>query len=212
MATNPLPELWFHQESKTFYKVPTDLKFMPGEYTIHRFDGVEKAILENSLDQYKAETENVEEILKSYYEITKKATAKAIGALTQFSAMTSKAAHEDFEKMFSNENPESIIGKSQQWAKDFMANIQNKDASEEDQKESFKSAFGQVPEILDLFNEESLKKASEDPDAWAKEINEKMFGKGDAERKEKDTKRRQNDINEQIRRNVEEAMKNQKKD
>ena len=41
---------------------------------------------------------------------------------------------------------------------------------------------------------------------------EKMFGKEDAERKEKDTKRRQNDINEQIRRNVEEAMKNQKKE
>jgi hypothetical protein len=212
MAKNPLSELWFHKESRTFYQVPTDLTFLPGDYPVQRFDGVEKKILEKSIAQYRVDEENVETLLKAHYETTKKAAAKAIGALTQFSALTNKAAHEDFEKMFSAEDPDSIIGKSQRWAKDFMANMQNEDATEEDQKESFKSAFGQVPEILDLFNEESLKKASENPDAWAKEINEKMFGKEDAERKEKDTKRRQNDINEQIRKNVEDAMKNPKKD
>ena len=212
MSTNPLSELWFHQESKTFYQVPSDLKFLPGEYSLQRFDGVEKKILEKSIDQYKAENESVEKILKAHYEITKKAAAKAISALTQFSALTNKATTEDFENMFGAENPDSIIGQSQKWIKDFMADMQNENASKEDQKESFKSAFGQVPEILDLFNEESLKKASENPDAWANEINEKMFGKEDAERKEKDTKRRQNDINNQIRQNIEDAMKNPKKD
>ena len=133
----------------------------------------EKEVQKETLSNYALEAPEVKVIIKDHYEKTKKAAAKAITAMTLFSVMTEKPAHEDFKNMFDSD-PESVLGKSQEWVKNFMKTVQDENATKEDKKESFTSAFGQIPEILDFFNEEALKKAADNPDKWAEEMQEKV--------------------------------------
>lgn len=209
MSTSPLLEIWFHESSKTFFSIPTEVQFLPGEFVLQRFDGVHKNVQVEALEAYKISINNAEETLKAYYDEAKKKLSNAMNAMTQFSMLTNKAGHSDFENLFNDQSSESILGKSQQWMKDFMHTMQDENASKEDQQESFKAAFGQVPEILNFFDEASLKKAAENPEQWAQEMQEKMFGKANAKRKEQKREQRQNDINDQIRKNIDEAMKKQ---
>ncbi len=210
MPNAPTSEIWFHEESKTFYKIPGTIVFLKGDYPVKRFDGVAKTVQAAPIKSYEISAEEAEVLLKTHYETAKKVLSKAMSAMTQFSLLTNKAAHEDFSSMFENTSDDSILGKSQAWVKDFMATMQNENATEEEQKESFKSAFNQVPEILDFFNEASIKKAAENPEEWAAEMQEKMFGKATSQRKEKEKAQRQSEINDQIRANIEKAMNKNK--
>lgn len=211
MSKSPISEIWFHETSKTFFSIPSEVQFLPGDFELQRFDGVHKKVQAEALESYKIPAENAEERLTEHYEVAKKSLSKAMSAMTQFSILTNKAGHSDFNNLFDGEPSEGILGKSQQWMKEFMQTMQDENASKEEQQESFKSAFGQVPEMLNFFDEASLKKAAENPEAWAQEMQEKMFGKADAKRKEQKKEQRQNDINEQIRQNIEDAMKKHNK-
>jgi hypothetical protein len=206
MSDSAINNIWYHEPTKTFYEVPKSVKFQTGNYLIQRFDGVLKNVDETPLNNYLIENDKVEVMLNSEYETAKKVITKATNALTQFSILTNRSAHNDIDGI---PTEDSILGQSQTWMNELMSTVQNEDATDDDRKEAFKKSFANIPDISDLFNEASLEKAAKDPDAWAKEMQERVMGKElEAERNER-KKKRKSEIDEQIRKNIEEAMKNQ---
>lgn len=206
MSDSALNTIWYHEPTKAFYQIPKTIKFLPGSYLIQRFDGVLKNVDQTPLERYLFESDKVEEILNTEFEAAKKVISKVTNALTQFSILTNRSAHSDMDGMPTGE---SILGKGQTWMNDLISTVQNEDATDDDRKEAFKKSFSSIPDISDLFNEASLEKAAKDPDAWAKEMQERVMGKElEAERSDR-KKKRKSEIDEQIRKNIEEAMKNQ---
>ena len=84
-------------------------------------------------------------------------------------------------------------------------------SSEVEQQKLFQETFRKVPEIAAFFDEKTLEKAAKDPEAWANEMYQTMFGKEELQRQKKKTDTLKNTIAEQLRRNIEEAEKKNRK-
>jgi len=209
MKDNPILTIWFQRESKQFYQIPRDVLFTTGEIQIERFDGVQKNIALSSLTTYQIDIEHAETLLKDHYTTQLEASKKATLALTEFSVITGKTKDGLDQLLETEKSP--LLNDTQAWLSDFMKTVNNKDTSEEQQKRQFQDTMGKIPELLSFFGEEELKKAAENPEEWANSMQEKVFGENNRAKKEIDKEKLQQEINEQIRANIEKAMKQNKK-
>jgi hypothetical protein len=61
----------------------------------------------------------------------------------------------------------------------------SEDLPESEQKALFKQVFGQLPQMLEQFSEAGLEQAAQDPDAWADDLYQQVFGEMDAKKQER---------------------------
>jgi hypothetical protein len=134
---------------------------------------------------------------------------KKLKALARFAELTGKSDDNDFKDFFKGDDVMPEFEAGQEFVQDFFKSIHDDKATDSERQETFRETFKKVPEIMSFFDEDALNKAADDPDAWADEIYHKMFGEVDAKRKEQNKSKLQNEINEEIRKNIEDAMKNQ---
>jgi len=204
MSANPIKTIWYNESSSSFYRIAEEVKFLEGNYLLQRFDGVLKKVDERSLANYKIEAGQVEKLLSEEFEQAKKTISRVTNALSQFALLTGKS-----EDVLSDhtDSDASFFGVDQSWMSDLIATVQNESATEEQRQEAFKQSFENIPDISSFFNKESLEKATKNPEAWAKEMEEKILGNEIKAKKEAQKKRRKSEIDAQIRANIEEAMK-----
>ena len=195
--------IWFHESTKTFYIIPKEVKFLKGEYSLQRFDGVSKKVDQNALSGYSANVEQVEALINQEFNSAKKTMNKATNALTQFSMLTNTPLSSENEIP----NTEGMFGNQMHLMNDFMASVQDENATEAEKEEAFKKSFENLQGLSELFNDESLNKAAKDPDAWVKEMEERIMGKELEAKQEARKKQRKSEIDAQIRKNIEDAIR-----
>lgn len=204
-------QIWYHSEldEVTFYSIPENVFFLPGEYEMERFDGVVKKVQSAELINYQIESEEAGRQLKESYEAAMQVAKKKLGQLARFAELTGKS--EQLNKIIDNGAIPSGAQDVQEFVQDFFSKMNQTTSSEVEQQKLFKETFQKVPEIAAFFDEKTLEKAANDPETWANEMYQTMFGEEEVLRQKKKTEKLKNTIAEQLRRNIEEAENKNRK-
>lgn len=209
---SPQKHVWFHRETMTYYLIASDVLFIEGDYELERFDGITKSVSDSGLEEHTISQEEAEKALREEYDAAMRIARTKMKALARFADLSGKGANNEWKDFFKGDDVAPEFEAGQEFVQDFFKSIHDDKATDKERQETFRETFKKVPEIMSFFDEEALNKAAEDPDAWADEIYEKMFGEVDKKRKEATKKQRQSDINMEIQKNIEEAMKKKQSD
>lgn len=201
--------IWFHRETSTFYQIPETVFFLPGNYLLERFDGVKKEVQPEELRNYEVAQTRAEQHLKEAYEEAMKVAKTNLKYLAHFAELTGRT--KQFDTMIGDSVIPNGVSNVQEFVQDFFSKMNQPSSSEAEQQQLFQETFRKVPEIAAFFDEKALEKAAQNPEKWAKEMYDKMFGEELSERQKQKTDALKNTIAEQLRRNVEEAERQQKK-
>lgn len=204
-------EIWFNSEDKNFFLIPVDIQVSKGEYRIEQFDKNEKFLAKKELIPFLAIEKNILEKLKTDYKQAIEKTKESLVYLNQFAFMTGQITEEsikniiktEFDSLKENEQEPFVMGK--ELVQELIKNVKKTDLNEEESKEAFKSTFQKVPEILSYFEENKLSEAANDPEAWANEMYQKMYGNIDQKRKSMEKNNLKNEIKESIAKGLRDA-------
>lgn len=185
MTNKPLSTIWFHKESNTFYQVSQEFKFLEGEHTIKRFDGVTKNAAEEALKEFILSEEETEKIIQDWYDLSRKTMAKAFSALTQFALMKKRPTADDSD----GKSEKSKTGPNHDWFSELKDRFKNEENVDEKDLEELGDSLSQLQNISNLFNGDSLKKGAGNPEEWVAQM-EEALAKSSAEKKKKRKKKK----------------------
>lgn len=202
---NDTLKIWFHRETVTFYAIPKDERFEKGDYLLERFDGVQKQVRQQQIDGFSISAEEAKTQLRAAYDKAMELANKQFSALTQFMDLTGA----DVQEALGGMAGEAAGFPGGDLIQNLFAQV-NTGGTEAEQQQAFKDAFGKIPEVMSFFDREQLEKAAEDPEEWARAMQEKLYGKENAKAAGKRSEALKQQIADQLRRNVEEAENKQK--
>lgn len=205
-----IKHIWFSKTSDniTFYGIPENVLFLPGDYRLERMDGVVRMIRPEELEQYGIGQADAEKELKNTYEEAMKVAKEQLGHLARFAEITGKT--DRFDKLVDSMEIPKGAEDIQTFVQQFFGKMQQP-SSETEQEQLFKETFGKVPEIAAFFDERSLENAARDPEAWANEMYKTLFGEEESKRQKEKQEHLKETISEQLRKNIEEAEKKYRK-
>jgi hypothetical protein len=201
----------YDSAGKRFFLVPADMELTTGELSVATMDDAVRSVSETEILPY----ETVEDVAMAYlrtdYDRLLEDTKQALQRINRFAVLTGRMstdfiqqmAQQEFAKLTPEEQQPFTIGK--ETIEEVLASIQQPGATPEQQMESFRKSFAKVPDILKYFDENNLALAAKDPEAWAKMLNEKMFGEQDAANKKANSERLKRDVQESIARGLRSA-------
>jgi hypothetical protein len=201
----------FDAAGKRFFLVPEDVQLTMGELSVATMDDTIRLVSEAEILPY----ETVEEVAMAYlrtdYDRLLEETKHALQRINRFAVLTGRMsadfvqqmAQQEFGKLSPDEQQPFTIGK--ETIQDLLSSIQQPGATPEEQMESFRKTFAKVPDILKYFDENNLALAAKNPEAWAKMLNDKMFGDQDAAKKKANSERLKREVQESIARGLRSA-------
>ena len=203
--------LFYDTANKRFFLVPEEVQLALGEFSVTTMDDTIRLVSEAEILPY----ETVEAVamahLRTDYDRLLEETKHALQRINRFAVLTGRMntefiqnmAQQEFAKLSPEEQHPFTIGK--ETIEEVLASIQQPGATPEQQMESFRKSFAKVPDILKYFDENNLALAAKDPEAWAKMLNEKMFGEQDAAKKKANSERLKREVEESIARGLRSA-------
>jgi hypothetical protein len=201
----------YDSAGKRFFLMPADMELTPGELPVATMDDAVRFVSEAEILPY----ETVEEVAMAYlrtdYDGLLEDTRQALQRINRFAVLTGRMstdfiqqmAQQEFAKLTPEEQQPFTIGR--ETIEEVLASIQQPGATPEQQMESFRKSFAKVPDILKYFDENNLALAAKDPEAWAKMLNEKMFGEQDTAKKKANSERLKREVQESIARGLRSA-------
>lgn len=209
----PTFDLWFNLKLDKFYLLPKQhIAPIGGDKLTNMAEQI-KYVTFQHIEQYACTQQEAQAHLRQQWDDALNKAKDAWQQLFEFSKMTGTAQDEAALK-------DSLLqgfkaaGSNIEQAFDISKNIveQIQDAvrkgnpnGDTEQQEVFKKLFGNIPQVLRYFEEDTLKAAAKNPEVWAKELYQKMFGEQEQKKAAQLKERLKNEIRDSIAENLRKA-------
>jgi hypothetical protein len=203
--------LWKSKEAARYFLLPENIETVPGEFSLEDLDGNVISVDLATVIKYETLEAVAEAHLRTAYRSALDETKTSLLRIQKFSQLTGKSNPAQLEQMVraafkelsTEEQKPFSMGK--EMVEDILSSINRKDANPEEQQEEFKQIFSKVPDLMKYFEGAELEKAMKDPEAWAKAMNEQLFGEQLEAKRKANNERLKKDIQESIARNMRNA-------
>lgn len=212
MKTPLQQTVWIRKgEKQDYYLVPSDSQFTSGTETVVSLEEEEQKVVLQELEPFRVPEEEVLQFLDNTYRSQLEATKQALIRLNRFAALSGKMdedfirkmAQTEFDRLNPDEQQPFTMGK--EMITELLASVQQPGVTPEEQLASFQKTFTKVPDILKYFDENNLALAAKNPEAWANEMHEKLFGEQEDAAKQAKTDRLKKEVQESIARGLKSA-------
>ncbi|MEM9214093.1 MAG: hypothetical protein AAGD25_07065 [Cyanobacteria bacterium P01_F01_bin.150] len=179
---------------------------MPGLEPIHDFQNKRKLVSFEEISSYECSQEEAQAHLQTLWKGSLESTKQAWLNLYTFSQKTGQEINiaelsNHFKEGLQMAGPQvqEIFDMSQAFVESITTAVDSQEnLSEVDQKDLFKRVFSQLPQLLDQFSEANLEAAAQDPDAWADNLYQRVFGEFDKKKHEQRNQRLADEVRESI--------------
>jgi hypothetical protein len=202
-------QLYINRAELRFFLIPESTTNQEGSYTIHSLKEEPSLVLLDTIIQFEVSEEDAIMFLKQEYKKAIETTKDSLQNLNRFSVLTGNKTMTGIKDFLTNEansfpdNEKEIFHQAKDLIQDIVHQSQQPELSEKESQKMFQNTFKKVPEILSYFEENKLKEAAKDPDAWANEMKERLFG--DIEKKKKEESQKK--LREEVRANIAARLK-----
>ena len=198
--------LWLTQDFKQFFLIPNHTILMSGLDPIYDLQENQKLVSLEAISSYECSQEDAQAHLQALWKTSLESTKQAWIDLYTFSQKTGKEINiaelsEQFKQGLQISSPQTqeIFNTSQALVESITAAANNQEnISEAEQKALFKRVFSQLPQLLDQFSKANLEAAARDPDVWADNLYQQVFGELDKKKHEQRNQRIADEVRESI--------------
>jgi hypothetical protein len=210
MTQDVIAHLWFTQDFKQLFLIPERFILAPGLEVIHDLQEQKKLVSLAALTHYECSLDAAQEHLLQVWRNALKESQQAGLNLAKFAQAQDQNLDltqlrnqlvDSLQMVTPGLAPElnDIVTLSQTWVESVVSAAHTSESeSDESKQRLFKQVFSQLPQLLEQFSEANLEQASQDPEAWAKQLYQQVFADIEREKHAQHQKKLANDIQQSI--------------
>lgn len=203
--------LWKSKDFARYFLLPANVKLSLGDFSLIDMDGNEASSDEKDILVFEILEAVAEAHLRTSYRASLDETKKSLLRIQKLAELTGKSNPKQlaqmlrsaFKELDTDEQVPFTMGKKM--VEDILESINRKEASPNEQQEDFKKIFSRVPELMKYFEGAELEKGMKAPEAWAKTMNEQLFGEQIEPQKRANNNRLRREIQDSIAENMRKA-------
>lgn len=201
--------IWFLPGTQTYYHIPASADLGRGSTAIASLKDEQRTVDAERLAAYTITKEQALAALRDEYALQLEHTKEALIALNLFAAHSGQNDEEFIRQQttgeFNFQGGDQPFAAGKEIVEDLLGSMRNPGATTKEQEDAFMRTFGKVPQLMHYFDKENLALAAKNPEKWAKEMHDKLFGEQEAAKKKARSAKLKQEVRESIARGLRQA-------